>query len=165
MRNILSRNPAAFDTKFKKDPTAMVVLTSKVTGTPPGKITQPAPPVAVAKSGTEESPLEGVPAKLETIASNAASTTDASRALAHRLGCKCRKSACMKKVCYYVMVFVFGKHTFALYNHSFLILFFLKSTVNVLPQMLNAAPVVVVWAARIWELLALIIVIITPRWE
>lgn len=55
MRNIISRNPSAFDTKFKK------------TGQP----------VAVASS---EIPPEK------------------SRVLAHKLGCKCRKSNCMKKV-------------------------------------------------------------------
>ena len=57
MRNILSRNPLAFDTKFT-DPRASINNASDVIS------------------------AEGV------------------RLLAHKLGCKCRKSACMKKVCF-----------------------------------------------------------------
>lgn len=71
MRSILSRNPAAFDTKFKKDQTA----------------------AAAAEAALP------VPAVAEPVAvPSAVAAADANRVLAHRLGCKCRKSACMKKV-------------------------------------------------------------------
>jgi Tesmin/TSO1-like CXC domain, cysteine-rich domain len=55
MRNILSRNPLAFDTKFKRTGQGVPIVSSDV---PPEK----------------------------------------NRILAHKLGCKCRKSNCMKKV-------------------------------------------------------------------
>lgn len=72
MRNILSRNPLAFDTKFM-DPRS----------TPTTKATV---------SVEAEKPVSNN--------NNNNSNENGARILAHKLGCKCRKSACMKKVCY-----------------------------------------------------------------
>jgi Tesmin/TSO1-like CXC domain, cysteine-rich domain len=103
MRNILSRNPGAFDIKFKKDPTAAILVPPRppVAAMSSVNIVQPTPPVTKSAATQLETGADVVPVKLETIAANAATdATEASRALAHRLGCKCRKSACMKKVRY-----------------------------------------------------------------
>jgi Tesmin/TSO1-like CXC domain, cysteine-rich domain len=106
MRNILSRNPAAFDTKFKKDST-VIAAAPKPTTTSATIATKPDPQSPNTTTSAMITNSDTYPTEtpiVDTITNVAASTattttpTDASRVLAHRLGCKCRKSACMKKV-------------------------------------------------------------------
>jgi hypothetical protein len=118
IRLILSRNPSAFDTKFKKGP------------------------------GHEEK-------------------TEA-KTLAHKVGCKCRKSGCMKKVCcaFFVQLMVGLLHWFicciirqcvhvCLSQQITLVCFdsFDDSTVSAMPPTSSAVAIVVVWAAKTWETL------------
>jgi Tesmin/TSO1-like CXC domain, cysteine-rich domain len=163
MRNILSRNPGAFDIKFKKDPSAVIIVPPRppIPAVSSVNIIQPAPP-ATKISNTVSSPgADVVPAKLETVGSDAAANAaEASRALAHRLGCKCRKSACMKKVRCNVPTCLVVLSSCSCF-HFFTKLF---SIVSASLPMSNAALVAVVWVARIWEVRVLIFVIIRPLW-
>lgn len=98
MRLILSRNPSAFDTKFKKN----------------------------QKDEKAEA-----------------------KSLAHKLGCKCRKSACMKKVCRMgLQQFLLTTQNINFYSP---IVSFSSSIANATQPTLSAVEIVVVWGARIWE--------------
>ena len=115
MRNILSRNLSAFDTKFKKDSTIVLVEQS----TPVNNIGPPTPLTALAThenvaaspvppsdtNGTEQSFEANKSDKSDSVTTTTPeerhtllTSSEVARVLAHRLGCKCRKSACMKKV-------------------------------------------------------------------
>lgn len=117
MRNILSRNLSAFDTKFKKDSTIVLVeqpvTTNKIgqsipSSAPPTNANPTASPVPPVEhtSMTEQNvevknsaPVTATPEAMHsTNAATLITSTEVARVLAHRLGCKCRKSACMKKV-------------------------------------------------------------------
>ena len=117
MRNILSRNLSAFDTKFKKDATLVLVekpITTNKIGqpilspslvantNPTSSLLPPAEYADVTDENVEVKDSDAVSTTPEAIHSTSAATlvtsTEVARVLAHRLGCKCRKSACMKKV-------------------------------------------------------------------
>jgi hypothetical protein len=106
MRNILSRNPSAFDTKFLK--------------------------VGGEEDASEENPNDTAisPDAHDKSATNAAPTTSSSQStttkvIYHKLGCKCRKSGCMKKVRSVVdWLFSFNQDRFLIASLS-LILFLL----------------------------------------
>jgi hypothetical protein len=118
MRNILSRNLSAFDTKFKKDATIVLVeqpvtttnkigqpIQSNSLATNTNPTASPVPPAEytnVPEPNVEMKNADVVATTPEAIHKTSAATlitsTEVARVLAHRLGCKCRKSACMKKV-------------------------------------------------------------------
>lgn len=123
MRNILSRNLSAFDTKFKKDAAIVLVekpipinpaISSTTLATNEDTATIP-PTTSEYANGTihHSQGLEGknsdvrgttttTPEGMNPTTTSAATlitSSEVARVLAHRLGCKCRKSACMKKVC------------------------------------------------------------------
>jgi hypothetical protein len=90
MRNILSRNPSAFDTKFRKV----------------GGQEDPAeenPETVLSPSNDDSNNITVTDGTAAAAAAAATSTTASSQSTAtkviyHKLGCKCRKSGCMKKV-------------------------------------------------------------------
>ena len=116
MRNILSRNLSAFDTKFKKDATLVLVeqpvvaTTNPMAGTETTSPPLPLPPsselsktpdpnhTATTSNAAVVAPTTTTTPDAATTAATLVTSTEVARVLAHRLGCKCRKSACMKKV-------------------------------------------------------------------
>jgi Tesmin/TSO1-like CXC domain, cysteine-rich domain len=105
MRNILSRNLSAFDTKFKKDATLVLVEQPVVAPTNPmaGTATTSPPSSDLSKTPdptatTSNAAVATTTPDATTTAATLVTSTEVARVLAHRLGCKCRKSACMKKV-------------------------------------------------------------------
>ena len=119
MRNILSRNLSAFDTKFKKDATLVLVEqpvstnqiglpiptttfatrdTATASPVPSPEYSNDAEPSFEAKSSDPVTTVTTPEVIHSTSAATLVTSSEVARVLAHRLGCKCRKSACMKKV-------------------------------------------------------------------
>jgi Tesmin/TSO1-like CXC domain, cysteine-rich domain len=115
MNTILARNPMAFDAKFKKDtpPVGAIVSAPAVPAAATGSVTESTDAatgtaLATTTDATAEEqkqqPAEGTTAApsdaatVPPVTANIDANGEATRILAHRLGCKCRRSACMKKV-------------------------------------------------------------------
>ena len=109
MRLILQRNPTAFDTKFQQQQPVVVVTTSRegaavsATGVVMSSLQQQPGTETNDQAATESSVGEAAAVTASSNDHGAASTTTTTttvlpKLIAHKTGCKCRKSGCMKKV-------------------------------------------------------------------
>jgi hypothetical protein len=93
---VLTRNPNAFDTKYKKLPGPVGAEATTTTGT--AKNSVPASTSAAGATGLEAAAQKKSGTVFNGSIMSTTSLPEPPKILAHRTGCRCKKSNCMKKV-------------------------------------------------------------------